>query len=210
MQDTSRLGGPRIGRLGGPRIGRLGGPRIGRLGGPRIGRLGGSRISRLGGPRIGRLGSTRMSRLGVPHISRLRGPRIGRLGSPHISRLGALTSVGWAALALVDCSRYILSFACREMQLRFHSALDSRFIAPAALPMREVMSASMDPSAEMIEPRYVNECTNSTSSSSMFIGVVIAEEGEIVMALVFVQEIDSPILRSVMSPMAIPTSWLKT
>ena len=31
------------------------------------------------------------------------------------------------------------------MQRRFHSALDSLFIAPAALPMREVISASMDP-----------------------------------------------------------------
>ena len=44
--------------------------------------------------------------------------------------------------------------------------------------MPEVMSASMDPSAEMIEPRYVNEGTNSTSSPSMFIGVVIEEEEE--------------------------------
>ncbi len=50
-------------------------------------------------------------------------------------------------------------------------------MAPAALPIREVISASMEPSAEMIEPRYVNEGTNSTTSSpSMFIGVVIAEE----------------------------------
>ena len=91
-------------------------------------------------------------------------------------------------------ARYILNFVCREMQRRFHSALDSLFIAPAALPMREVISASMDPSAEMIEPRYVNEGTNSTSSPSMFIGVVIAEEGEIIMALVFVQLIDIPTL----------------
>ena len=91
-------------------------------------------------------------------------------------------------------ARYILSFVCREMQRRFHSALDSLFIAPAALPMREVISASMDPSAEMIEPRYVNEGTNSTSSPSMFIGMVIAEEGEIIMALVFVQLIDIPTL----------------
>ena len=91
-------------------------------------------------------------------------------------------------------ARYILSFVCREMPRRFHSALDSFFIAPAALPMREVISASMDPSAEMIEPRYVNEGTNSTSSPSMFIGVVIAEEGEIIMALVFVQLIDIPTL----------------
>ena len=91
-------------------------------------------------------------------------------------------------------ARYILSFVGREMQRRFHSALDSLFIAPAALPMREVISASMDPSAEMIEPRYVNEGTNSTSSPSMFIGVVIAEEGEIIMALVFVQLIDIPTL----------------
>ena len=58
------------------------------------------------------------------------------------------------------------------MQRHFQCALDSLFIAPAALPMREVISASMDPSAEMIEPRYVNEGTNSTSSPSMFIGVV--------------------------------------
>ena len=91
-------------------------------------------------------------------------------------------------------ARHILSFVCREMQRRFHSALDSLIKAPAALPMREVISASMDPSAEMIEPRYVNEGTNSTSSPSMFIGVVIAEEGEIIMALVFVQLIDIPTL----------------
>ena len=91
-------------------------------------------------------------------------------------------------------ARYILSFVCREMQRRFHSALDSLFVAPAALPMREVISASMDPSAEMIEPRYVNEGTNSTSSPSMSIGVVNAEEGEIIMALVFVQLIDIPTL----------------
>ena len=72
------------------------------------------------------------------------------------------------------------------MQRRFHSALYSLFIAPAALPM--------GPSAEMIEPRYVNEGTNSTSSPSMFIGVVIAEEGDIIMAVVFVQLIDIPTL----------------
>ena len=74
------------------------------------------------------------------------------------------------------------------MQRRFHSALDSLFIAPAALPMREVISASMEPSAKKIEPMYENEGMNSTSSLSMFIGVVIAEEGEISMALVFVQD----------------------
>ena len=79
-------------------------------------------------------------------------------------------------------ARYILSFVCREMQRRFPSALESLSMAPAALPIREVISASMEPSAEMIEPRYVNEGTNSTSSPSMFIGVVIAEEGEIIMA----------------------------
>ena len=48
-------------------------------------------------------------------------------------------------------------------------------MAPAALPIREVISASMEPSAETIELKYVNEGTNSTSSTSMFIGVVIAE-----------------------------------
>ena len=52
----------------------------------------------------------------------------------------------------------------------------------------------MEPSAEMIEPRYVNESTNSTSSPSMFIGAVISEEGEIIIALVFVQLIDIPTL----------------
>ena len=91
-------------------------------------------------------------------------------------------------------ARYILSFFCREMQRRFHSALDSLSMAPAALPIREVISASMEPSAEMIEPRYVNEGTNSTSSPSMFIGVIIAEEGEIIMALVLVQLIHIPTL----------------
>ena len=91
-------------------------------------------------------------------------------------------------------ARYILSFVCREMQRRFHSALESLFMAPAALPIREVISASMEPSADMIEPRYVNDGTNSTSSPSMFIGVVIAEEGEIIMALVLVQLIDIPTL----------------
>ena len=89
-------------------------------------------------------------------------------------------------------ARYILSFVCREMQRRFHSALESLFMAPAALPIQEVISASMEPPAEMIELRYVNEGTNSTSSPSMFIGVVIAEEGEIIMALA--QLIDIPTL----------------
>ena len=91
-------------------------------------------------------------------------------------------------------ARYILSFVCLEMQRRFHSALESIFMAPAALPIREMISASMEPSAETIEPRYVNEGTNLTSSPSMFIGVVIAEEGEIIMALVLVQLIDIPTL----------------
>ena len=50
------------------------------------------------------------------------------------------------------------------MQRRFHRASDSIFVAPSALPMREVISASMEPSAEMIEPIYVNEDTNSTSA----------------------------------------------
>ena len=54
-------------------------------------------------------------------------------------------------------ARYILSFVCREMQRRFHSALESLFMAPAALPIREVISSSIEPSAETIEPRYVNE-----------------------------------------------------
>ena len=60
----------------------------------------------------------------------------------------------------------------------------------AALSIREVIYASMEPSAEMMEPRYVNEGTNLTSSCSMVNGVVIAEEGEIIMALVLVQLID--------------------
>ena len=89
-------------------------------------------------------------------------------------------------------ARYILSFVCREMQRRFHSALESLFMVPAALPIREVISASVEPSAEMIEPRYVNKGTNSASSPSMFIGVVIEEEGEIIMALVLVQLTDIP------------------
>ena len=45
-----------------------------------------------------------------------------------------------------------------------------RSIATQRRPCSEVISASMEPSAEMIEPRYVNEGTNSTSSPSMFIG----------------------------------------
>ena len=53
------------------------------------------------------------------------------------------------------------------MHRRFQRALDSLFVAPAALP-----------SEEMIEP--------------MFIEVVIAEEVEIIMALVLVQLIDIP------------------
>ena len=98
-------------------------------------------------------------------------------------------------------ARYILSFVCREMQRRFHSALESLFMAPPALPIREVISASMEPSAEMIEPRYVNEGRNLTSSPSMFIGVVIAEEGEIIMALVLVQLIDIPTLAAALLKM---------
>ena len=51
-------------------------------------------------------------------------------------------------------------------------------MAPAALQIREVISASMEPSAETIEPRYANEGTN---SPLMFIGMVIAEYGKIIM-----------------------------
>ena len=40
----------------------------------------------------------------------------------------------------------------------------------------------------------MNEGTNSTSSPSMFIKVVIAKEGEIIMALVLVELIDIPSL----------------
>ena len=40
----------------------------------------------------------------------------------------------------------------------------------------------------------MNEDMNPTSSPSMFIGVVIAEEGEIIMAVVFVQLVDIPAL----------------
>ncbi len=103
-------------------------------------------------------------------------------------------------------------FVCREMQRRFHSALESIFImSPAALPIREVISASMEPSAETIEPRYVNEGTNSTSSPSMFIGMVIAEDGEIIMALFLVQLIDIPTLAAsllllIFSPIRLYTS----
>ena len=61
-------------------------------------------------------------------------------------------------------ARYIFNSVCRDMQRRFHRASDSIFVAPSALPIREVISASMEPSAEMIEPRYVNEDTNSTSA----------------------------------------------
>ena len=56
-------------------------------------------------------------------------------------------------------ARYILNFVCQEVQRRlrrFHSALENLFMAPAAFPVPEVISASMDPSAEMIEPRYAN------------------------------------------------------
>ena len=67
-------------------------------------------------------------------------------------------------------------------------------MAPAALPIWEVVSASMEPSAEMMEPRYVNEGTNLTCSPSMFIGVVITEEGEILVALALVQLIEIPTL----------------
>ena len=85
------------------------------------------------------------------------------------------------------------------------------FMAPAALPIREVISASMEPSAETIEPRYVNEGTNSTSSPSMFIGMVIAEDGEIIMALFLVQLIDIPTLPAsllllIFSPIRLYTS----
>ena len=106
-------------------------------------------------------------------------------------------------------ARYILSFVCQEMQRHFHSALESLFMAPAALPILEVISASMEPSAEMIEARYVNEGTNSTSSPPMFIGVVIAEEGEIIMALVLVQLIDIPTLAASLLRCAIQMTGLQ-
>ena len=47
-------------------------------------------------------------------------------------------------------ARYILIFFCWEMQRRFHSALESLFMVPVALPIREVISASMEPSSETI------------------------------------------------------------
>ena len=78
-------------------------------------------------------------------------------------------------------ARYIFNSVCRDMQRRFHRASESLFVAPSALPMREVISASMEPSAEMIEPIYVNEDT---------IRLVL----EINMALVLVRLIHIPTL----------------
>ena len=75
-------------------------------------------------------------------------------------------------------------------------------MAPAALPIREVISASMEPSAETIQQMYVNEGTNSRSSPSVFIVVVIAEDGEIIMVLVLVQLTDIPTSMSVRHPFA--------
>ena len=66
-------------------------------------------------------------------------------------------------------------------------------MAPTASPIREVISAPMEQSAEKIERRFVSEDTHSTSSSYMFIVVVIAE-WEIIMALCLVQLIDMPTL----------------
>ena len=72
--------------------------------------------------------------------------------------------------------QYISNLVCREMKWRFHSALPIREVISASMePSAKMISASMEPSANMIEPSYVNEDTNSTSS--MLIGVVIAEKG---------------------------------
>ena len=46
----------------------------------------------------------------------------------------------------------LLNIVCREMQHCFHSALESLFVSHAALLIREVVYASMEPSAEMIGP----------------------------------------------------------
>ena len=54
------------------------------------------------------------------------------------------------------------------------------------------ITEEVEPSAEIIQPIYVNEYTNSTSPPSMLIGVVTAEEGDIIMALFLVQLIDIP------------------
>ena len=68
------------------------------------------------------------------------------------------------------------------------------FQAPAALPIWEVVSPSIEPSAGTIELICVNDDTKLTSSPRMFIGVVIAEEGEIIMTVVLVQLIGIPTL----------------
>ena len=68
------------------------------------------------------------------------------------------------------------NLVCREMQWRFDSALPIREVISAPMePSAKMISASMEPSANMIEPSYVNEDTHTTSS--MLIGVVIAEKG---------------------------------
>ena len=88
-------------------------------------------------------------------------------------------------------ARYVRNFVCVEMQRRVHNALESLFLAPAALPIREVISVSMEPSVEMIEPICVNEGTqfavNVHSSGSC------RRRGDHhAMALVLVQLIDIP------------------
>ena len=67
------------------------------------------------------------------------------------------------------------------------------FMAPAALPILEETSGSMEPLEKTIELRKVNEDTNLATSSSVFTDKIV-EEWEITMTLVFVQLIDIPTL----------------
>ena len=57
----------------------------------------------------------------------------------------------------------MLILVCMLMRCLRNSAFDRRYMAEAALAMRDVMSREDEPSFVIKDPRYVKESTNSTS-----------------------------------------------
>ena len=60
-------------------------------------------------------------------------------------------------------ARYMLILVCMLMRCLRNSGFDRRYMAEAALAMRDVMSREDEPSFVIKDPRYVTESTNSTS-----------------------------------------------
>ena len=89
-----------------------------------------------------------------------------------------------------------------------NSGFDSRYMAEAALAMRDVLSREKEPSFVIRDPRYVKESTNFTSLLHIFNGRWVVGLGVIAMSLVFGQLIGIPTrLASSSSCSIIRASW---